>query len=83
MYYYEEVSLLSAEIDGDMLKFPCPCGDTFELLIADWLRGSDVAQCPTCSLQIKVLWTEDERAQFLSLRLPMEAGGSGSSSVCA
>lgn len=66
MYLYDEVPLSRMEIVGKLLRFACPCGDSFELDIEEFLRGCDIAQCPTCSLQIKVVCTEDERARFAS-----------------
>lgn len=67
MYEYEEVALseLVYDADGQRLQYPCPCGDLFELSIADFMNGKDIAQCPTCSLTVKVLYSADDRAAFL------------------
>jgi diphthamide biosynthesis protein 3 len=55
--HYESISILEMTLsdDGDLLTYPCPCGDTFELEVRAFRLGKDVAQCPTCSLTIKVL----------------------------
>jgi len=36
--------------------YPCPCGDKFEISIADLRDGEDIAVCPSCSLMIKVIY---------------------------
>ena len=36
--------------------YPCPCGDRFEIAIADLRDGEEVAVCPSCSLMIKVIF---------------------------
>ncbi len=66
MYYYDEIPLHKMELARGKLLYPCPCGDTFELSIDDLLAGSEKAECPTCSLAIRVLYTAEERDQFLS-----------------
>ncbi|KAG5502320.1 hypothetical protein GH5_05295 [Leishmania sp. Ghana 2012 LV757] len=65
-FHYEEVQLSEMTLEDGMLRFPCPCGDLFELLLQDFIAGSDVAQCPTCSLTIKVIFTKDEKNDFLA-----------------
>lgn len=75
-FHYEEVQLSEMMVDGDVLRFPCPCGDLFELSIEDFFSGVDVAQCPTCSLTIKVLFTEREVSElkvFLASPQPIAA----------
>ena len=64
MYHYDEVRLDEMEVDGEVLRHPCPCGDLFEMLLEDLAKGSDTAQCPTCSLTCKVLFTAEERSAF-------------------
>lgn len=36
--------------------YPCPCGDRFEIGIADLQDGEDIAVCPSCSLMIRVIF---------------------------
>lgn len=83
---YEEVSLQDLEFDAvdQQFLYPCPCGDLFELPVAD-LRaaaaaperpGFAVASCPSCSLRIKVLFDIDQLRSMeeeLSLSLLPEA----------
>lgn len=68
MYEYEEVPLeeLTYDAESQLLQYPCPCGDLFEMAVDDLLNGKDTAQCPTCSLIIKVLYSSDTRLAFLS-----------------
>ncbi|CAD2221358.1 diphthamide biosynthesis protein 3 [Angomonas deanei] len=65
-YHYEEVSLEEMIVEGGKLLFPCPCGDLFELLLTDFFNGSDVAQCPTCSLTVKIIFTDEQKGAFLA-----------------
>lgn len=65
-FHYEEVSITEMTVEGGKLTFPCPCGDIFELRLEDLAAGADVAQCPTCSLTLKVLFTAEERQRILS-----------------
>ena len=39
-----------------LYHYPCPCGDRFEISLGDLRDGEDVAVCPSCSLQIKVIF---------------------------
>ncbi|KAG8343576.1 CSL zinc finger [Trypanosoma vivax] len=59
--HYEEVSLSEMTIDGDMLRYPCPCGDLFELSLEEFAAGANIAQCPTCSLTLRIICTDAER----------------------
>lgn len=36
--------------------YPCPCGDRFEINIDDLRDGEEIAVCPSCSLQIRVIF---------------------------
>ncbi|KAK7197700.1 CSL zinc finger containing protein [Novymonas esmeraldas] len=65
-FHYEEVQLSEMTLEDGVLRFPCPCGDLFELLLEDFIAGNDVAQCPTCSLTVKVLFTPEEKRHFLA-----------------
>ena len=66
MHHYEEVKLSEMSFEGDILQFPCPCGDLFEMTVASLLEGNDYAECPTCSLTVKVLYTDEERDAYLA-----------------
>jgi len=55
--------------------YPCPCGDKFEISIDDMRDGEDIAVCPSCSLQIRVIFDLSD--------LPKPEGGSGVQQVVA
>ena len=56
MGYYDEVDLLEMEFraEDDTYTFPCPCGDKFFIPIEDLIDAEDCAECPSCSLILKV-----------------------------
>lgn len=51
--------------------YPCPCGDRFEINIEDLRDGEEIAVCPSCSLQIRVIFDEGD----LPLPPPPDDGG--------
>lgn len=57
---YEEVALaeMTYEDSEQMYYYECPCGDKFEISLEDLYDGEDIAPCPSCTLQIKVLFEE-------------------------
>jgi diphthamide biosynthesis protein 3 len=73
---YEEVSVMDMVLsdDGAVLTYPCPCGDVFELDIDEFVNNdADVAQCPTCSLTVKILFDAASKAAFLAKVRPAKA----------
>jgi len=56
--YYDEIEIEDMTFDPTLQinHYPCPCGDRFEISIADLRDGEDVAVCPGCSLMIKVVF---------------------------
>lgn len=55
--------------------YPCPCGDRFEINIDDLRDGEEIAVCPSCSLQIRVIFDVDD--------LPKPDGGGEGAKVQA
>jgi diphthamide biosynthesis protein 3 len=53
--------------------YPCPCGDRFEINIEDLRDGEEIAVCPSCSLQIRVIFDVDD--------LPKPEGGAGTQQI--
>lgn len=51
--------------------YPCPCGDRFEINIEDLREGEEIAVCPSCSLQIRVIFDQGD----LPLPPPPDDGG--------
>ena len=46
--------------------YPCPCGDRFEIGIDDLRDGEDIGICPSCSLQIRVIFEIDDLPELES-----------------
>ncbi len=55
---YDEIEIEDMTYDPTLqiYHYPCPCGDRFEIGIADLKDGEDVAVCPSCSLMIRVVF---------------------------
>ena len=55
---YDEIEIEDMTYDPtlEIYHYPCPCGDRFEIGIADLRDGEDIAVCPSCSLMIKVVF---------------------------
>lgn len=61
---YDEVEIEDMTYDETttLFYYPCPCGDRFQICLDDLLDGeTDIAVCPSCSLQIQVIF---ERVSF-------------------
>lgn len=58
MSFYDEIEIEDMTYDPvvQLYHYPCPCGDRFEISLGDLKDGEDVAVCPSCSLQIKVIF---------------------------
>lgn len=56
--YYDEIEFEDLTFDKKMgiYTYPCPCGDNFQIALDDMKDGWDVGVCPSCSLQIKVIF---------------------------
>ncbi|KAM7206420.1 hypothetical protein V8F20_002769 [Naviculisporaceae sp. PSN 640] len=55
---YDEVEIEDMTFDKDLqiYHYPCPCGDKFEISLADLREKEDIAVCPSCSLMIRVIF---------------------------
>ena len=55
---YDEIEIEDMTFDKTLqvYHYPCPCGDRFEIGIADLRDGEEIAVCPSCSLMIKVIF---------------------------
>ncbi|KAI1311721.1 zf-CSL-domain-containing protein [Xylaria venustula] len=59
---YDEVEIEDMTFDETLqiFHFPCPCGDRFEIALADLQdESTDIAVCPSCSLMIRVIFDQD------------------------
>ncbi len=69
---YDEVEIEDMTFDETLQIYhhPCPCGDRFEIALADLQDSStDIAVCPSCSLMIRVIY------EVVSALLPFSAHG--------
>ncbi|CAK1355336.1 Diphthamide biosynthesis protein 3 [Cercospora beticola] len=55
---YDEIEIEDMTFDETLqiYHYPCPCGDRFEINIDDLRDGEEIAVCPSCSLQIRVIF---------------------------
>jgi diphthamide biosynthesis protein 3 len=55
---YDEIEIEDMTFDQTLqiYHYPCPCGDRFEIGIADLRDSEEIAICPSCSLMIKVIF---------------------------
>ena len=59
---HEEVQLSEMEFDQELegYLYDCPCGDEFFISTDDLKRGLNIAECPSCSLKIRVLFNHEQ-----------------------
>ncbi|PMD53528.1 CSL family zinc fnger-containing protein [Hyaloscypha bicolor E] len=62
---YDEIEIEDMTFDSDLqiYHYPCPCGDRFEIAIADLRDKEDIAVCPSCSLMIRVIFDVNDLAE--------------------
>jgi diphthamide biosynthesis protein 3 len=55
---YDEIEIEDMTFDTNLqiYHYPCPCGDRFEINVADLRDGEEIAVCPSCSLMIRVIF---------------------------
>lgn len=55
---YDEIEIEDMTFDEDLqiYQYPCPCGDRFQIALADLRDEEDIAVCPSCSLMIRVIF---------------------------
>ncbi|KAF2689644.1 zf-CSL-domain-containing protein [Lentithecium fluviatile CBS 122367] len=55
---YDEIEIEDCFYDSTLQIYhhPCPCGDRFEIPLADMRDGEDIARCPSCSLMIRIIF---------------------------
>ncbi|KAK5110231.1 Diphthamide biosynthesis protein 3 [Meristemomyces frigidus] len=60
---YDEIELEDLTYDPTLqiYHYPCPCGDRFEISLSDLREGeTDIGVCPSCSLQIRVIFEVED-----------------------
>ncbi|EFR03900.1 diphthamide biosynthesis protein 3 [Nannizzia gypsea CBS 118893] len=57
---YDEIEIEDMTFDPTLqiYHYPCPCGDRFEIGLADLRDGEEIGICPSCSLMIRVIFDE-------------------------
>ncbi|EEQ33630.1 Diphthamide biosynthesis protein 3 [Microsporum canis] len=57
---YDEIEIEDMTFDPvlQIYHYPCPCGDRFEIGLADLRDGEEIGICPSCSLMIRVIFDE-------------------------
>lgn len=67
---YDEIEIEDMTFDPNLqiYHYPCPCGDRFEIAIADLRDGQDIAVCPSCSLMIRVIFDHVRCHFFIAYR---------------
>uniref|UniRef100_A0A7R9VMJ4 Diphthamide biosynthesis protein 3 n=1 Tax=Pseudictyota dubia TaxID=2749911 RepID=A0A7R9VMJ4_9STRA len=62
MSIYEEVEIEDLDYDSteQLYTYPCPCGDKFRITLEELWDGEDIARCPSCTLQIMVVYDEED-----------------------
>lgn len=55
---YEEVELDEMEWNEELqaYTYQCPCGDLFQISLAELRSGESIARCPSCSLYLHVTY---------------------------
>ncbi|OLY82117.1 Diphthamide biosynthesis protein 3 [Smittium mucronatum] len=64
MNVYDTVEIEDMEFDEDLglYKYPCPCGDVFQITLDELYDGEDIAKCPSCSLLLRVVYDPEDFA---------------------
>ncbi|KAG4095525.1 zf-CSL-domain-containing protein [Neocallimastix lanati (nom. inval.)] len=59
---YDEIEIEDMTFDEErqVYIYPCPCGDKFEITVEQLREGVDIAQCPSCSLIIKIIYDPND-----------------------
>ena len=55
---YDEIEIDDLDYDADdgTFYYPCPCGDKFRITADQLKEGVSIATCPSCSLQIRIIF---------------------------
>ena len=66
MAVYDEIEIDDMDWEEDLGSFfyNCPCGDRFAITMHQLLTGEDIAECPSCTLRIKVIFQREDLDNF-------------------
>lgn len=64
--FFDEVDLQEFKYIPEKMVFlyPCPCGDEFVITLEQLENGEEIAQCPSCSLIVRVIFDEEEIQKY-------------------
>ncbi|KFD50026.1 hypothetical protein M514_09119 [Trichuris suis] len=70
--FHDEIEIEDFEYDPETetYRYPCPCGDKFEITKFELESGKDVAECPSCSLIVRVIYDADMFVKTESVHVP-------------
>ena len=62
MTIYDEIEIEDMDYEEDEAAFyyDCPCGDRFRVTMEELVEGQDIAECPSCTLTIKVIYERED-----------------------
>lgn len=68
MNIYDEIEIEDMDwvSDANSFYYNCPCGDRFVITMNQLLQGEDVAECPSCTLRIKIIFQKEDLKSFVS-----------------
>ena len=68
MGVYDEIEIEDMDFEEDINSFfyDCPCGDRFVITMDQLRDGEDIAECPSCSLTIKVIFEKEDLDEYSS-----------------
>ena len=66
MTVYDEIEIEDMDWESDIATFfyNCPCGDRFVITLDQLVAGEDIAECPSCTLRIKVIFQSEDLTGF-------------------
>jgi len=66
MTIYDEIEIEDMDFDDSDFTFyyNCPCGDRFSVSLDELIDGEDIAECPSCTLQIRVIFEKEDLQAF-------------------
>lgn len=70
MGVYDEIEIEDMEFEADIGTFfyDCPCGDRFQVTLDQLQGGEDIAECPSCTLQIRVIYQPEDLETYAAER---------------
>ena len=66
MGIYDEIEIEDMEYEPENSTFfyDCPCGDRFQITMDQLKAGENIAECPSCTLRIRVIFDAEDLDDF-------------------